>query len=382
MKTIPALVIGMALATVPVTGVIAQGDGAAQAAEVSGGSTAPARAASRERIAGEDRYGTAIAVTQKRFRDQSVSTVFIASGENYPDAIAINALAERGNASQASSAVLLSPSSGLTPAVLRELKRIIKAEGKIVLVGGLQALSATVHDQIGKLIPDAKVSRVAGLTRVETALAIASESQQIQPVDEVIITPSDTYSIAMVAAPLAVKRHAVQLSSPSSRDGIVHPEVAAWLDRVRPQRVTVVGPAGFLAQLRHPNLSRITDQSRVTYKPEPCKPGHTCIDDVLAPSGPDQVIAEHIMVSEFADAADYVLIAGDAAVDGIAAGQFAAMQRAPILPITPGVATHGRYALILIDRAKRNQVTFWAIGGDKVIGNNVLDDLAQTFTHQ
>lgn len=345
--------------------------------------TAPERSAVLERLSGNDRYGTAMAVTTKRFADQSVDKVFIASGENFPDAISVNSMLGQVDEKQTTSAVLLSPSSGLTPEVLAEVKRLIKPGGSVVLVGGTQALAPVIVDQLTKLAPDVKVSRIFGPTRIETAIEIGNTVHDTASVEEVIITPSDDYRISIVASALTLKHKAVQLNAPHTADGTIHPAVQTWIDKVKPKKVTVVGRKAFLSAYRHPKLAHITDEKTLNYPPQPCPPGSSCPPVVeVAPAGPDQVIAEHILVDEFADSPHIVLVSRTSAVDGIAAGQFAAQQHAPILPIDANPPHTMRYAHILRGAGKRQQVTFWAIGGTKVISKQMHQQLAETFAKE
>lgn len=340
----------------------------------------PARAAVRERLAGLDRYGTAIAVTAKRFKDQSVDKVYIASGENFPDAIAVTSLIAQTGAADPKSAVLLSPTAGLTPEVLGEVRRLIKPDGTVVLIGGNEALAPAISDQLMKLIPDAKVERIAGPTRVETAIAIGDAVHTLGPIEEVIVTPAEDYCIAIVASALTAKHQAVQLNSPTTSDGKVHPALQRWVEAVKPKQVTIIGQSDFLSGWAHPNMQRITDE-RPPLRVDPgCPPGIACMPtNPIRPAGSDQVIAEQLLMEEFADSAHHILVSRERAVDGIAASQFAAQQNAPILPVSATSDAANRYAYLLRDKGKRPQLTFWAIGGERAISESAFKTLAELF---
>lgn len=340
-----------------------------------------ARAAVRERLAGPDRYGTAIAVTTKRFTDHAVDKVYIASGENFPDAISVTSLIAQTMDTDPKSAVLLSPTAGLTPEVLGEVQRIIKPEGDVVLIGGDQAVSPAIAEQITKLVPKTSVSRIAGPTRVETAIEIGKAVHANGPINEVIITPSDDYRIAIVASALTAKHQAVQLNSPPTADGKLHPSVQAWIDAVKPTRISVVGRTDFLTGWSQPNVKRITDAQSPERIAPGCPPGLACLQESqLQPAGPDQVIAEHLLADEFADSAHHILVARERAVDGIAASQFAAQQKAAILPVSTTPSESQRYAQILREKGKRAQITFWAIGGEQAISEDTYKGIAEAFT--
>lgn len=339
------------------------------------------RAAVRERLAGPDRYGTAIAVTTKRFTDHSVDKVYIASGENFPDAISVTSLIAQTGQADPKSAVLLSPSAGLTPEVLGEVHRLIKPNGAVTLIGGHEALSPAIADQITKLIPGVKVDRIAGPTRVETAIEIGNAVHTFGPIEEVVVTPAEDYRIAIVASALTAKHQAVQLNAPTTNDGKLHPAVQNWIESVKPKQVTVVGQADFLSGWAHPNVQRITDAQPPEVVDPGCAPGTACTpSNPISPAGADQVIAEQLLMKEFADSAHHILVSRERAVDGIAASQFAAQQKAPILPVSATSDAASRYAYLLRDKGKRAQITFWAIGGELAISEASYQALAEIFT--
>lgn len=69
----------------------------------------------RERIAGENRYKTSVEISKKTF--QSAETVILASGENFPDALAGGQLALAKNGP-----ILLNPKNSLDKNIHGEIK--------------------------------------------------------------------------------------------------------------------------------------------------------------------------------------------------------------------------------------------------------------------
>ncbi|WP_419819307.1 cell wall-binding repeat-containing protein [Glaciibacter flavus] len=116
------------------------------------------------RLSGNDRYGTAAAISS-RF-NPGVPVLYIATGENYPDALAASALAGR----QSSPLLLVQP--GAIPAVIWD--EILRLQPhKIVIAGGLAAISAAVATQLGTVAP---VLRVSGTDRYDTSRQLAQQS--------------------------------------------------------------------------------------------------------------------------------------------------------------------------------------------------------------
>jgi putative cell wall-binding protein len=114
------------------------------------------------RLAGADRYATAAAVSQHEF-DAGVSTVFIATGLNFPDALA---------AAPASSLnigpILLVAGQSIPAATRAELTRL--APQKIVILGGTGVISSGVATQLDQYTTG-PVIRISGANRYETAVA-------------------------------------------------------------------------------------------------------------------------------------------------------------------------------------------------------------------
>lgn len=93
------------------------------------------------RLAGPDRYSTAVAISKSAFPTPGVPIVYVASGTGFADALAGAAAAgHRGGP------VLLTASSSMSPAVIAELKRLDPQ--RVVVLGGPAVVSSNVVKQI------------------------------------------------------------------------------------------------------------------------------------------------------------------------------------------------------------------------------------------
>jgi putative cell wall-binding protein len=119
------------------------------------------------RLAGADRYATAVAISQSAFQPQSRgSVVTLASGADFPDALAAGPVA----AAQGGS-LLLVPQDGTLPATVdAEITRL--PSSSVNIAGGAAAVSNQVQSQLDGL-GVASVLRVAGQDRYETAAQLA-----------------------------------------------------------------------------------------------------------------------------------------------------------------------------------------------------------------
>lgn len=144
------------------------------------------------RLAGADRYETSAIIAGKK----AVNRVVVASGTNFPDALAGSALALKNDA-----AIVLGSPSQIHPSVSAYLKGF--ANPTLTLLGGESTFSRAVRGQYQSF--DSKLSQYAGSDRYETAARIAENF--VNP-ESIIIATGENYPDALAAAPLAGKLNA------------------------------------------------------------------------------------------------------------------------------------------------------------------------------
>ncbi|MCE5202937.1 MAG: cell wall-binding repeat-containing protein, partial [Actinomycetia bacterium] len=145
------------------------------------------------RTAGTDRYATAIAISSANFAPSSVTTAVIATGRDFPDALAASGLA-----GVYGSPVLLVGTT-VTEQLRTELDRLgVEA---VVLVGGTTAIPNTVADA---LAVDYDVSRLYGQNRYETAAEVAYAIEEATGVwGSAFFVRGDQFADALAVAPFA-----------------------------------------------------------------------------------------------------------------------------------------------------------------------------------
>jgi glucose/arabinose dehydrogenase/putative cell wall-binding protein len=119
------------------------------------------------RISGADRYQTAAAISAATF-PPGVSTVYVATGATFPDALAAAAAAAHFDGP-----VLLTMPDSLPAAVQAELIRL--NPGRVVIVGGTGAISSGVAAAVDGIV-SAPVDRLAGANRYGTAAAVSADA--------------------------------------------------------------------------------------------------------------------------------------------------------------------------------------------------------------
>jgi putative cell wall-binding protein len=184
-------------------------------------------AGSVTRLQGADRYETAVKVSRAGF-GPGVSAVYVATGENFPDALAASAAAARN-----AFPVLLVRAGSLPASVRAELDRL--QPKKILVAGGTAAVSEAVRAELARFTTGA-VERVAGSDRYATAAAISKK--HYGSATQAYVATGLNYPDALAAAPVAGMRDApVLLTSPQT----VPQSTRGELSRLKPDRVLIVG---------------------------------------------------------------------------------------------------------------------------------------------
>ncbi len=117
-----------------------------------------------DRFSGDDRYATARRVA-RQFAPDEISTVYLASGANFADAVAV-----APSVTSATPLILTTPKK-LHDEARRFLTNADRTVSEVIILGGHAAVSAEVEAEIEAL--GIETDRIAGATRYETAAQIA-----------------------------------------------------------------------------------------------------------------------------------------------------------------------------------------------------------------
>lgn len=180
------------------------------------------------RLAGDDRFATAVAISREAFAD-GADHVMVATGTSFPDALA------GGPAAAAAGApVLLVARDALPPVVADELRRL--RPSRVTVLGGATAVGDGVVDAIAD-VAGVTPDRLAGVDRVATAVAI-SRATFGDDAPIAFVTTSENFPDALAAGAVAGTLGGPVLLAGA---GGVPPATMAELERLRPARIAVVG---------------------------------------------------------------------------------------------------------------------------------------------
>jgi putative cell wall-binding protein len=306
------------------------------------GTLVPATGASAaptvSRLAGSDRYATAVAVSQSRFGGP-IDTVFVATGAAFPDALAGGPAAARRRAP-----VLLVERDRIPDATAAELDRLDPAH--VVVLGGAASVSDAVMSRL-RTYATSDTNRVAGEDRFATAAAVSSATFTASGVPVAYVANGDTFPDALAGGPAAGASGGPVLLT--HRDSLPQATIGE-LQRVKPNAIAVLG--GTAA------VSSAVEQQLKTLAP-----------NVGRSEGPDRD-ATSVAVSKnaFAPGVPAVYVAtGAAFADALAGGPVAALAPGPILLVQRDCMTQ-----VVNDEIDRlNPAKLIVLGGTSAVGTAV-----------
>lgn len=191
-----------------------------------------ASAATTSRLAGADRYATAVAISKKHFASP-VDRVVVASGQDFPDALGAGPFAAHFGVP-----LLLVPKDGTLPSsVATEISRL--KPSSIEVVGGTGAVSDDMLDQLDDRVPSpGRAWRWSGGDRYETAARLAYGAE---PGSTVFVASGTGFADALGGGAAAAHLNgALVLTKPTQ----LPPSVTTVLQSVKPAQVVVLGGTG------------------------------------------------------------------------------------------------------------------------------------------
>ena len=187
------------------------------------------------RIAGADRYATAAGIAGAFA--PGVATAYVASGANWPDA-----LAAVPHAARAGGPILLTQPNELPGATRNALTRL--KPGRIIVLGGTSAISARVATALDAYDTGGGVLRLAGADRYATAAAISRHHHPSGAPLSYVATGMNFPDALAAGAPAAIRGAPTLLV----RNVGVPTSSSRELERLNPRRIIVLGGPRVVSQ--------------------------------------------------------------------------------------------------------------------------------------
>jgi len=204
-----------------------------------------------ERIAGDNRYETAVEIAERQYDYDEVETVIVARGDmagQYADGLAGNVLAG------ALDAPILLTAPDTLPEATEEAVDAYDPE-ELIILGGENAVSREVKYELDVL----HTTRIDGHSREETAALIAEKANEEAGLANYAFVVSGTAPAdSLVAGPQAVKDNAAILQVMPWRDGI--PQVTAdMIEELELDKIVVVGGPAVVSYREYDELEYLLE---------------------------------------------------------------------------------------------------------------------------
>lgn len=285
------------------------------------------------RLEGKNKYGTAAVVAQQF--EPGVDTVFLVTGENYPDA-----LTSAARAGSLGGPVLLTRPGELPPSTAVELERLAPRE--VVVVGGTTVITDAVLRAAGEAA-DAPARRVAGKNRYITSARVAAE---FRSADTVFVTTGEAFPDALAAA---ARAGAVDAPVLLVRPGSIPDSTAAQLRRLAPEQIWVLGGTDAVSTAVERALGEYGDVERVP--------------------GEDRYRTAAALAQAYPTAAHVYIASGQNWPDAVAGAALAARDEAPLLLVRRDGMPGATWAAL--ERLEPGTITVF--GGPEAVLEEVLD---------
>ncbi len=294
------------------------------------------------RLAGADRYATAVAISQEF--DAGVPVVYLATGTNFPDALsAASAAALQGGP------LLLTPPSGLPQVVQDELVRLDPS--RVVIAGGSGVVSPAVEAQVEVLLPGADVVRDAGSDRYDTSRKIAARAFPAGVTTTAFIATGMNFPDALSASAAAGVAGAPVILVNGSGTGI-DAATETLLTSLGVEKVFIAGGTGVVSPAVANALASIVGAP-----------------NVVRLAGADRYATSvAINAASFDEALIAYLATGLGYADALAGAALAGNVGGPLYLVPPGCVPPA--VLAEIDRLGASNVVL--LGGTGVLSNGVL----------
>ena len=297
------------------------------------------------RLSGSDRYATAAAISAATFTP-GMPYLFIATGENFPDALAGGALA-----AQLGSPLLLVRNGSIPDATNVELVRLRARE--IFVLGGPSAVSDGVVAQLRSYASTQSVVRMAGANRYATAAAISAGFAPGVP--NVFIATGQNFPDALAGVPAsAALSGPLLLVASTAIPAATHAELV----RLAPQRIVILGGSGVISD-------EVAYQLEVNYT-----------GGVLRVSGANRFETAAAVTRAFFPRAETVYVANglnfpDALAGGSSAGAFGGT----LLLVTASASPPAT-----LEQVQRLQpARIFVLGGPAVVSDDVINQINALF---
>lgn len=191
------------------------------------------------RLWGNNRYQTANAIAE-RYNNGQVDNVILASGNNFPDALAASVLAYKLKAP----ILLVDASAAHTVEAFAYIKNHFSPQGHVYIAGGPGLIGVDFHNVLNSMgYAESQITQIGGLDRYETS-ALLAKQLQVAKGTPVVITTGENFRDALTVSSFAAKNGWPVLLAGSDLSS----SVKDVLSEVQPSQVYIAGDADAVSE--------------------------------------------------------------------------------------------------------------------------------------
>ena len=316
----------------------------------------------QQRIAGADRYETAMKVADQMKNAGSFDTIFVATGTNYADALSVTALANKVDAP-----ILLVNAAHEDEVVQYIKKNVASYDADVYIVGGTSVVSADFEKELKKLTVN--VDRLAGDNRYDTNIEVL-KAFVYNEANGGIGTEKGTLSEVLVASGTG---YADALSAASTGKPVL---LVGGDALTKAQREFLYEIAQTKADRKYVVIGGRDAVSNDVKDEIASKPYTTAAVDRIG--GVNRYETNMMVMDKYVknDAAKYVFVAsGMDYPDALTGGVLAAQNSAPLVLVNPNVTDPASDIVdIVADNAQYAGLV--VIGGENAVSNATVQKIA------
>lgn len=319
-----------------------------------------------QRLSGNDRYDTMGEIVEEAYPHNSSGTVIVASGDNFPDA-----LASSGLSGLADAPVILTNSYRLSARADGQISRL--NPNKVVVIGGKSAVSDGVINQIEKRVaPNAEIVRISGATRRDTANEIFAQANKKVVAanwggETAIIATGENFTDALsISAYAQQNKYPVFLSGNNGLDASTIKDIKGYgFTNIVIAGGSAAVPNSVIGQLKSAGVS----ESNIVRLG-----GATRYQTSLN-------IAKYAQASGTLTPATPVFATGENFPDALAGGVLAGVKGVPLVLVSPETSVN-HDALNWINSTTSFENTAYVLGGTDAVSETVSSDISSMLNQQ
>lgn len=319
-----------------------------------------------QRLSGNDRYDTMGEIVEEAYPNNSSGTVIVASGDNFPDA-----LASSGLSGLADAPVILTNSYRLSARADGQISRL--NPNKVVVIGGKSAVSDGVINQIEKRVaPNAEIVRISGATRRDTANEIFAQANKKVAAanwggETAIIATGENFTDALsISAYAQQNKYPVFLSGNNGLDASTIKDIKGYgFTNIVIAGGSAAVPNSVIGQLKSAGVS----ESNIVRLG-----GATRYQTSLS-------IAKYAQASGTLKPATPVFATGENFPDALAGGVLAGVKGVPLVLVSPETSVN-HDALNWINSTKSFENTAYVLGGTDAVSETVSGDISSMLNQE